>query len=314
MSLTGSSARRACLLLALVFLLPCFGVAARTQSQIAAPLPRFVDCDAGGSIQKALRTMRPGETLFVRGTCMESVEVTLDGVVLDGLGTATISGPDSTRDTLRLVNLREATVRGFRITGGRDGIHMRWVTLGYILNNTIEQTGRNGIQLTRQSYAHISDTVIQNNPRNGIEVQDSRVRIGHNLDEPPLPAPNLIQGNGANGVFLSRASAGRINGNTIRNNGQNGIAVEKMSHADIASNTIEGNTQNGIRGIQNSGINLGTDSGTGFENSPNSSGIPNGLWGIECSLGAYADGRLGSLTGARGPKGYSTGANDSLLP
>ncbi|MBI3940595.1 MAG: right-handed parallel beta-helix repeat-containing protein, partial [Acidobacteria bacterium] len=181
-------------------------------------------------------------------------------------------------------------------------------------NNTIEQTGRNGIQLTRNSYVHISNNVIRNNPRNSIEVQDSRTRIGGSLDEPPQPAPNLIEGNGGHGVVVSRGSIARINGNTIRNSGQNGIFVEKLSHADIGSNIIEGNAQNGIQATQNSGVNLGADTGAGLEQSPNSTGTPNGQYGIDLSLGAYADGRLGSLTGVNGQRRYTTDANDSLLP
>ena len=296
--------------LALIVLTPSVAVAEDTL---------LVDCSAGQTIGGTLPMLRPGDTLLVSGTCAENVEISgqtgqFDGITLDGQGTATISGPDSSQDTLRLVGLREATVRGLRITGGRDGVHTRWVTAVFIMNNTIEKTGRNGIQVTRKSYVHMADNVVQNNPRNGIEAQDSTVRIGSSLDEPPQPKPNLIQGNGGHGIVLSRASVARILGNTIRSNSQNGINVEKLSQADIAANIIEGNSQNGIQATQGSGVNLGTDTGTGLENSPNSTGAPNGQYGIDCSLGVYADGRLGSLNGTRGQRIFTTGANDSLLP
>ena len=295
---------------ALVLLCPSWGVAET----------RPVNCAAGDTIGGVLRTARPGDTLLVSGTCVENVDVTgetgqFDGITLDGQGTATISGPDQSRDTLRLAGVRGATVRGFRITGGRDGIHTRWVTsLVLMQNNTIERTARNGIQLTRNSYVHISDNVIRNNPRNGIEVQDSRARIGGSLDEPPQPAPNLIEGNGGQGIVVSRGSVARINGNTIRNSSQNGIFVEKVSQADIGSNIIEGNAQNGIQVTQNSGVNLGADTGSGLEQSPNSTVTPNGQYGIEILGGAFADGRLGSLTGVNGQRHYATDTNDSLLP
>ena len=296
--------------LALAFLLPSVAMAGDTL---------FVDCNSGQSIGGTLPMLRPGDTLLVSGTCVENVEVSgqtgqFDAITLDGQGTATISGPDSSQDTLRLVGLREATVKGFRITGGRDGIQTRWVTAVFIMNNTVEQTARNGIQITRKSYVHMAGNVVQNNPRNGIEVQDGTVRIGSSLDEPPQPDPNLIQGNGGHGIVLSRVSVARILGNTIRNNRQNGINIEKLSQADIASNIIEANSQNGIQATQSSGVNLGTDTGTGLENSPNTTGSPNGQYGIDCSVGAYAVGRLGSLNGVRGARNFITGANDSLLP
>ena len=300
--------RPAWLSLALVVLIPSLALAG---------VRRLVDCRAGDTIGEALTatpSLKPGDTLLVSGTCVENVEITLDGITLDGQGSATLRGADSSRDTLRFVGVRAATVTGLRIAGGRDGIQTRWATTVYILNNTIEQTGRNGIQLTRSSYAHISNNVIRNNPRNGIEVQDSRTRIGGTLDEPPQPFPNVIEDNGGQGIVVSRGSVARINGNTIRRSGQNGIFVEKVSQADIGSNLIENNAQSGIQATQNSGVNLGADTGTGLEQSPNSSGARNGQWGIDCSLGAYADGRLGSLTGARGQKNFTEGARDSLLP
>ena len=297
------------LFMAFVLLMPALAMAATTT----------VDCNAGGSIGGALATLKPGDTLLVSGTCLENVEVDgetgeFDGITLDGQGTATITGPDSSRDNLRLVAVRGVTVRGFRFTGGRDAIHVRWSTMVFILNNTIEQMGRNGIQVTRGAWAHISDNVIQNNPRNGIQVEESTVRIGGSLDEPAEPAPNLIQGNGVHGILVNRASVARIFGNTIRNNAEDGISLVKMSQADIASNTIEGNTRNGIRAQHNSGVNLGADTGTGLENLPNSTGTPNGQFGLNVSLGAYADGKLGTLTGRSGATNFTEFPINSLVP
>jgi parallel beta-helix repeat protein len=122
-----------------------------------------------------------------------------------------------------------------------------------------------------------------------------------------------LKATAALGIVVSRGSTVRIAGNTIRSSGQNGVYVEKMSQADVSSNTIEDNAQNGIQAIQNSGVNLGADTGSSSESMPNSTGTPNGQMGIACSLGAYAAGRLGTLMGAKGPKSFSAGANDSLL-
>ena len=51
---------------------------------------------------------------------------------------------------------------------------------------------------------------------------------------------------------------------------------------------------------QNSGVNLGNDIGTTIFDLPNVTTTPNIRWGINASLGAYVDGRRGSL---RGPSG-----------
>lgn len=295
---------------AFALLVPGAGVAGSTWS---------VDCDAGKTISGTIPMLQAGDTVLVTGTCVENVELAgqtgqFDGITLDGQGTATISGSDAARDNLRLAGVRGVTVRGFHITGGRDAIHVRWSTMVFLFNNTIEETGRNGIQVTRGSWVHISSNVIQNNPRNGIEAQESTVRIGGSLDEPAQPAPNVIQGNGGDGIVVSRASVVRILGNTIRGNRGNGIAIEKLSQVDTGANTIEDNSQNGILAAHNSGVHLGRDTGSGLENSPNTTARPNGHYGIEASLGAYVDGRLGSLIGARGRKAFTAGATDSLSP
>ena len=300
------------LFVTLIFLLPSWGVA-ETKS---------VDCNAGGKIGGALATLKPGDTLQVSGTCREDLELNgetgqFDGITLDGQGTATIEGPARNRDILRLVAVRGVTIQGLRFTGGRDAMHVRWSTKVFILNNTIEQTNRNGIAVTRGAWAHISGNTIRNNPRNAIQVEESTVRIGGSLDEPPQPLANVIQNNGNHGILVNRTSVARIMGNTIANNGEDGISVVKMSQADISSNTIEGNARNGIRAQHNSGVNLGADTGTGLENSPNSTTVPNGQYGIDLSLGAYADGRLGTLTGLWGARSNVVTwipQYDSLIP
>lgn len=298
------------LLPALVFLMPCSAIARDTW---------VVDCNAGNTIQGALTTAKPGDTVLVNGACREHVTITgqWDGLVLDGQGTTTISGPDASLNTIELNGVRNLTVKGFRVSGGRDGIVVNTGQMVSLENNTIEQVGRHGIQVQRgTTMADVTNCTIQNNPQHGIVVnENSYVRIGFGSGVGATesdPGPNTIQGNGGHGIHIQRASMARIYLNTIRNSGQNGVNVEKLSFAEIASNVIEGNSRNGVQAMQNSGVHLGTDTGTGNENRPNSTGTPNGQMGIDCSLGSYAVGRLGTLMGAKGPTNFTTGANDGL--
>ncbi len=295
---------------ALVFLMPCLAAARDTW---------VVDCNAGDTIQRALTTASPGDTVLVSGACREHVEIAgqWDGLVLDGQGTATISGPDSSRNTIELTGVRNLKVKGFRVSGGRDGIVVNTGQMVSLESNTIEQVGRHGIHIQRgTALADVTSSVIQNNPQHGIVInENSYVRIGFGSGVGATegdPGPNTIQGNGGHGIHIQRASMARIYLNTIRNSGQNGVNVEKLSFAEIASNVIEGNSRNGVQATQNSGVHLGTETGTGNENRPNSTGVPNGQMGIDCSLGAYAVGRLGTLMGAKGQTNFSTGANDGL--
>ena len=64
---------------------------------------RAADCDAAGSVMRALENLRPGETLSISGVCAQNV----------GFGER-----DATLDALR--NYRDrVTVRGATISGGR---------------------------------------------------------------------------------------------------------------------------------------------------------------------------------------------------
>lgn len=279
-----------------------------------------VDCDRGDSLQAVFNSqdhgnatpvlLRPGAVVIVTGTCNENVEVTegFDGIVLDGQGTATINGPDSGRDTLRLIGVRNVIVRGFTITGGRDGINLRGVQMVSIQRNTI-RAGRDGIQVHRGSFAMITDNTLQNG-RDGIVVHESSAaRIGFATSTAAHPSPNVIDSNGRHGILVSRSSTARIAGNVIVNNGTSGagsgIRVDRLSQADIASNQIDSNREDGIRIVQNSGVNLSSATTGHFLDVVNSTVSPNVGVGIRGQIGAYAVGGLGTLTGTGGAKNFT---------
>jgi parallel beta-helix repeat protein len=115
---------------------------------------------------------------------------------------------------------------------------------------------------------------------------------------------------------VSRSSSARIITNTISNNiGGHGVIVFRVSHADISNNTIDGNGIDGIRVQDNSGVNLGRDTGTNPDELPNNTTANNTGFGIRCFRGGYADGRLGTLNGASGDKDFNDSTCvDSLIP
>ena len=89
-------------------------------------------------------------------------------------------------------------------------------------------------------------------------------------------------------------------GNTISENGGDGTRVARASQADISDNTIDGNSGNGILVTQNSGVNLGNDTGETIFDLPNTTTLKNGHFGLKGTIGGYADGRLGILDGSIG--------------
>jgi parallel beta-helix repeat protein len=127
--------------------------------------------------------------------------------------------------------------------------------------------------------------------------------------------PNTIQNNGGDGIQVMRTSSAVINRNTITDNKRVGVTVQGASNADIHGNTINSNGRDGIFVTKNSTVSLGSATGSGLFQLPNTTGAPNSGFGIRCSINSSADGRLGILNGSKGAKDFTeTSCVDSLIP
>lgn len=292
-------------------------------SSFGGAAPVEVDCNSGGKIQAAVDNAgtTPNVIINVTGVCNENVIIRehKHRFTLDGKGTASINGNIENPDfpqTL-LIFGPGTVVTGFTITGGLDGIEVGKSGTAKIDGNTIQNTGRFGISVFQNGSAVIINNTVQNNPSHGILVDESSsARIGFEAFYEPDASSNTIQYNGGSGIVIARASSAVIVGNVIRNNVQDGVTVARASHADISANTIDENGQNGILVTHNSGINLGNDTGTGIFDSPNKTTLSelNGDRGLKCTIGAYMDGRRGTLKGIHGAYLIATGCTNSTLP
>lgn len=275
-----------------------------------------VDCPSS-SLQAAIDKAKPGDTLLVTGSCKENLTILEETVrvVLDGQRNATISGPDASKANV-VVRGRGITIKGFTITGGRDGIEVTQGGYALIDGNTLQGAARSGITVNRGSGTVILNNTVQNNGVDGIAVTGiSDAIVGFRSIADKTASPNIVQNNGRNGVRVARSSTARIIGNTITDNKRAGVAIEGASQADIGANTINANGGDGILVAGNSMVNLGSDSGSGLFQRPNTSGAPNSGFGIRCSINSSADGRLGALNGSKGAKDFTeTGCIDSLIP
>jgi parallel beta-helix repeat protein len=275
-----------------------------------------VDCSSA-SLQAAVDTAKPGDTLLVSGTCKENVVVHtgIDRITLDGQGKAKINGQDKTKATVSVI-AKDITIKGFTISGGRQGVLVRQGGYAAIDGNTIQGGELVGIGVLSTSSAVIVNNTVQNNGRvAGIAINhNSYAEIGITWGFAKTASPNIIQNNNTTGILVTRSSAARIVGNTISNNERIGVVVSRGSHAEIDNNTIDGNGRGGILVNRNSGADLGTDKGKRIRNLPNKTTANNGRFGIRCSRGGYVDGRLGTLIGEGGEKSFEEGCVDSLKP
>jgi parallel beta-helix repeat protein len=271
-------------------------------------------CSAKDTMGNAVKKLKPGDTLLVSGTCNENLEIPFEAsrITLDGQGKATISGPDSSTPTITIRG-RGITIKGFSITGGREGIQVPGGGEALIDGNTIQGVGRFGIQVNRQSSAVIVNNTVRNNTGNGISIGGSSyVLVGIRTGLDKTTSPNTIENNGGAGITVGRSSSARIVGNTIRNNKGHGVLITRASQADVSNSNIEGNAGNGIDLSQNSAVSLGVGTGTGIFDLANTTASNNGGVGIRCSKNSSVDGRIGSLNGNGGAKDFDNNCVDSL--
>lgn len=296
----------AALLSAMILLVPSAGDA----------IDRVINCGAGQSIGAVLRSLSDGDTLKVTGTCSENVSISsrMEGITLDGQGTATINGTDANANTINIAG-RRITIRGFTITGGIRGVFVNRGAEATIDGNVIGPTGGEGVQVFNGSSARILNNTIQNNPDHGIFVVGTSIAdIGVTSGAQTVPDTNTIQGNTGNGILIDRSSSARIKGNIIANNGSSGIQIDNNSTADTSSNTINGNGDNGIHVLRNSSIRLGRDTGETLQSAPNSTTAANTGNGVRCRINGSVDGRLGTLNGTVLAVDIAGGCTDSTIP
>ena len=254
-------------------------------------------------------------TITVTGTCSECILIgPAKTLVLTGGGSAVINCQNSTVAAVQVYG-RLTGINGFTIQGGLDGIAVSGGGTSRISGNVIENSARHGIATGQCGMVWALNNTIQGHPGAGIAVYDtSTARIGVSYTSDTVAQPNTIQNNLGSGILVARSSSAVIVGNTVTGNGGDGITVERVSQANISSNTINDNDGNGIQVATNSGINLGNDTGTTIYDTPNQTTTKNAKAGIKCSLGAYVDGRRGTLNGKKGTVTVLSGCINGISP
>src|SRR5882762_7031258 len=215
-----------------------------------------VDCSAGQTIAKALTLGDERKPLLVQisGTCSEHVRIDRNDVTLAAATPdATISGPDSATDVIRVTASRVA-IEGLTVTGGRNGITANGASGFTVRNALVRNTGRNGITYAHGASGVVDNTVVTGNARDGVAIDSASGTVIN----------SQINQNGRMGVGVFNGSSARIGidnfnvgaGNMISANASNGIHIVFGSTAIIAMNQITGNGTSDAPGNLRIGVNL----------------------------------------------------------
>ena len=271
-----------------------------------------VDCDAGQTIGKALPAARPDDTLLVSGNCNENliVQAEVISVTLDGRGRATINGGNDQTHAV-IVRGKRIGIKGFTVTGGRDGIHLAGGSAD-ISDTVIRNVGLNGVFVDHNGFARLLNTRIEGNRGAGVVLNENSVaRIGFIIGR-GKSYPNTIAGNALDGIVVQRSSTAWIAGVAISGNKGNGVTVDRNSQATLGGSTIDGNGGDAILVRRMSGLTLGDMDVR--RDGPNRTQQKNGGVGIRCVMGGYVDGPAGTLDGAKGAKQFDTACIDGTTP
>jgi hypothetical protein len=285
-------------------------------SAVAQAATVSVDCDAGNTINAAIGTARPGDTVLVSGTCKEQVSIApeITRITLDGQKKTTIQHPGGPAASPHALYNRgkEITIKGFTVTGGQDGIHLSGPASAVIDGNVVVKNSGRGIHIDKGSIARILNTTVQESGGIGIDVTGaSYAYIGIFIPRVPALAPNTIRNNGGPGINIERTSGAWIVGNTISNNKESGINVHRNAQADIIANVINANGGDAITVSYGSGVNLNSEPRRDGPNQT-ASAQNNGGAGIRCTIGGYVEGPLGTLAGTKGAKAFDSGCVDRV--
>ncbi len=188
----------------------------------------------GESIQQAVDHASPGETvLLLPGTYRESVEVTVPGVTIRGMGSGTVLAPGGSRSgtacaragngicvtgtpgqPLPGVRIRSLTVSGFP----GDGIAASWTDRMSVRGVLVQNNGQQGISQQLSTRGEFRHNVIRNNGQSGILLANVIGREGGALDtRGAVISGNDIQGNRF-GVVIRRTRNLVVKHNSVTGN------------------------------------------------------------------------------------------------
>jgi len=260
-----------------------------------------VDCNAGQKIGTRMFFALPGDTLLVSGICNEQVvlEAHKLELTLDGQGTAEIRAPNVGQSAV-VIRARGTVLRGFRITGGLHGVHVRDGGHAIIDGNVVEGNAEDGIHVGDAASAGIVNNTVRGNGEDGIGISDnSSARVGFLSNQDAAPSPNVIDANGRGGVTVNRSANARIAGNSFTGNGDYAVRLVRGAQADVVGNDMNNNL-GGIQITQNSTATI-TDTGDGaaaFLSARNTG--TNQQFGVLCLQAGFIRGVIAPLTGLIG--------------
>ena len=227
-----------------------------------------VDCDKGGSIQKAIDAAAGSaarKTINVTGFCTEDLLISRDNISLLGDGLAVISGRIIVRGA------DGVTIRDLTVTGSDFGLS---TSVSRVFMTNVHFTGNdgNGIGVSGGGAIFLRDGSIANNSGGiGLFIQNGHAGLTNTVVFSNQNDGILVSANGSlsmnggsvhshssgSGIIARQGANVELGGTDVSGNFFTGVAVTMGSTAAIYDTTVNGNTEVGLLVSENSTVEVG---------------------------------------------------------
>lgn len=269
--------------LAFVVSILCLGASTFAQARITYS----VNCSRGVSLITAVAFAQPNSTINVTGTCAGPITITTDGLVLNAIGAAGITGGG--KDAVTVTGARRVGLTGLTISGGANGVVAQNGAQATLQNDNVSNNTASGIVVRGNSNVTLTGGSAQGNALHGVNVEGTSALtvkgaytvsgngvFGINVNNGSslaLTAANLNVTQNVLGIQWGTNASGFVDGTSVlaaNSNFSDGITIVSGSHVVDFGGTIQTNA-NGIHGISlNSKAGLDLDAGSQVTSSGNS--------------------------------------------
>jgi len=178
---------------------------------------KSVDCSKGQNLNAVVENLSPGDSLTFTGVCNQNVLISTTGVTLSGKGTAVISSPAPSSDTLTISGAKRVVLQNFTIQNGLNGMHATGGASITAQNITAQNNAVTGILVEGSSSLYIADATSLNNGMDGVDVENtSSVIFNGNF---------TARNNAVFGINLGTTSSATVNAGTVSAN-QNALGIQ----------------------------------------------------------------------------------------